>query len=90
MTTATARQIAAKRGWQTLADGVIVVAIVAGITPLIGAVQSADGWRAWLVDWTSWTWAMFQGMTIAAGTALVAWLRRRFLDPPTDTTAVGN
>lgn len=74
------QEIAAKRGWQTFADGVIVVAMIAGLTPLIGAVQGAESWQAWLVDWHAWSWSMFQGAMIAAGTALVAWLRRRFLD----------
>lgn len=75
------KQIAAKRGWQTLADGLIVVAIVAGVMPLIGAIQSSDGWVSWLSDWQVWTWAAFQGAIVAAGTAGVSWLRRRFLDP---------
>lgn len=81
----TPKEIAAKRGWQTLMDGAIVVAIMAGIAPLIGSIGSADGWVAWLADWQSWTWGVFQGALIAGGTACVAWLRRRFVDKPTET-----
>ena len=74
------KQIAAARGWQTLADGLIVVVIVAGVAPLIGAIQSGESWRAWLAGWETWTWSAFQAAVVAGGTALVAWLRRRFVD----------
>ena len=76
-----AKQIAAKRGWQTLADGAIVVALVALALPLIEAVQSAAGWADWLADWQRWTWTAAQGAVVAGGTALVAWARRRWLQP---------
>ena len=78
----TPQQIARKRGLQTLADGALVVVIVAGIAPLVGAVGAADGWTAFLSGWQTWTWQIVQAATIAGGTAVVAWLRRRFLDPP--------
>lgn len=76
------KQIAAARGWQTLADGLIVVVIVAGVAPLIGAIQSGESWRAWLAGWETWTWSAFQAGVVAGGTALVAWLRRRFVSTP--------
>ena len=79
------KQIAAKRGWQTLADGLIVVAIIAGIMPIVNAIQSADGWQAWLAGWADWSWAAFQGAIVAAGTAGVSWMRRRFIDPAEPT-----
>lgn len=75
------QEIAAKRGWQTLADGLIVVAVIAGIMPIVDAIQAADGWEAWLSGWATWSWSAFQGVIIAAGTAGVSWLRRRFIDP---------
>ena len=85
------KQIAAARGWQTLADGLIVVVIVAGVAPLIGAIQSGESWRAWLAGWETWTWSAFQAGVVAGGTALVAWLRRRFVDvaEPTARRAEG-
>jgi len=86
----TPQQIAARRGWQTLADGAIVVAVVAGIVPLVGAIQSAESWEAWVSGWQTWTWTAVQGAIVAGGTAVVSWLRRRFVQPPdspTDTTA---
>lgn len=76
-----AKQIARARGWQTLADGAIVVALVAGVTPVLAAIQSADGWTAWLTAWQSWTWTAAQGAVIAGGTAIVSWLRRRWIQP---------
>lgn len=82
------KQIAAARGWQTLADGLIVVVIVAGVAPLIGAIQSGESWRAWLAGWETWTWSAFQAAVVAGGTALVSWLRRRFVSTPdSDSTA---
>ncbi len=75
------KEIAAKRGWQTLVDGLIVVAVVAGIMPLINAIQSADGWTTFAAGWAQWTWSAFQGAIVAAGTAGASWLRRRFIDP---------
>lgn len=77
----TSEQIARRRGLQTLADGAIVVAVVAGIVPLVSAVASAEGWEAWLADWPRWTWTAAQGAVVAGGTAVVAWLRRRFVQP---------
>ena len=79
------KQIAAARSWQTLADGLIVVVIVAGVAPLIGAIQSGESWSAWLAGWETWTWSAFQAAVVAGGTALVAWLRRRFVDVPEAT-----
>ena len=76
-----AKTIARKRGWQTLADGAIVVAVVAGIVFLVFVVASAEGWEAWLADWPRWTWTAAQGAVVAGGTAVVAWLRRRFVQP---------
>lgn len=78
----TPEKIASRRGWQTLADGAIVVAVVAGIVPLVGAIQSADSWAAWVTGWQTWTWTAVQGAIVAGGTAAVAWLRRRFIDKP--------
>lgn len=75
------QQIAAKRGWQTLADGLIVVVIIAGVMPVVDAIRAADGWQAWIDSWAVWSWSAFQGALIAGGTAGVAWLRRRFIDP---------
>ena len=77
----TSEQIARRRGLQTLADGAIVVAVVAGIVPLVDAVASAESWEAWLSDWPRWTWTAAQGAVVAGGTAVVAWLRRRFVQP---------
>lgn len=77
----TPEQIARRRGWQTLADGAIVVALVAGVVPLVDAVASAEGWAAWLAGWQRWTWTAAQGAVVAGGTAAVAWLRRRFVQP---------
>lgn len=76
------KQIAAARGWQTLADGLIVVALVAGVAPLIGAIQSGESWAGWLAGWETWTWSAFQAAVVAGGTALASWLRRRFLSTP--------
>ena len=76
------QQIAAKRGWQTLADGLIVVVIIAGVMPVVDAIRAADGWQSWISSWATWSWSAFQGALIAGGTAGVAWLRRRFIAPP--------
>ena len=75
-------QSAAERGLQTLADGLIVVVIIAGVMPVVDAIQAADGWQSWLNGWATWSWSAFQGVIIAAGTAGVSWLRRRFIAPP--------
>ena len=79
------KEIAAKRGWQTLADGLIVVIVIAAIMPIVNAIQSADGWQGWITGWATWSWAAFQGAIIAGGTAGVSWLRRRFIDPAAPT-----
>ena len=67
--------IAAKRGTQTLWQGLLVVAIMAALTAL-GSGLTAGSWAEWLASWTIWTWAAFQ----AAGTAAIAYLVRRFAD----------
>ena len=81
------QQIAAKRGLQTLADGLIVVVIIAGIMPVVDAIRAADGWQTWISSWATWSWSAFQGALIAGGTAGVAWLRRRYIDPPENDAA---
>lgn len=78
----TPQQIAAKRGWQTLADGAIVVALVAGVLPIVEAIQSADGWSTWVAGWQTWTWTAAQAAVVAGLTALVSWVRRRWITPP--------
>lgn len=78
----TPQQIAARRGWQTLADGALVVAIIAGLIPAAAAISSADGWSTWLGSWRTWSWQIFQGAAVAVGTALVSWLRRRYVQTP--------
>ena len=45
------------------------------------AIRAADGWQSWISSWATWSWSAFQGALIAGGTAGVAWLRRRFIDP---------
>ena len=77
----TPQEIARKRGWQTLADGALVVALVAFALPLVEAVQSSAGWAEWLADWRRWTWAAAQGAVVAGGTAGIAWARRRWVQP---------
>ena len=78
----TPEQIAARRGWQTLVDGGIAVAIVGLLVPLVGSIGSADGWSAWLGDWRTWTWTAWQGGMVAGLTAAIAWMRRRWVDRP--------
>lgn len=77
----TPQQIAAKRGWQTLADGAIVAALVAGVMPIVAAIQSADGWSSWLASWQTWTWTAAQAGVVAGLTAGVAYVRRRWITP---------
>lgn len=68
-------RIAAKRGLQTLWQGLAVAVIMAALTAL-GSSLTAASWTEWLASWPVWTWAAFQ----AAGTAGVAYLVRRFAD----------
>ena len=68
--------IAAKRGWQTLAqslgiDILVAVLIVAG--PL---VAQSESWEQLARDWRLWTFLM----TRSAAQALVAWGVRRYVD----------
>lgn len=67
--------IAAKRGTQTLWQGLAVAVIMAALVAL-GSGLTAESWSQWLTTWPIWTWAAFQ----AAGTAGVAYLVRRFAD----------
>ena len=82
----TRRQIATKRGVQTLRDGLIVVMIMAALAAF-GDSLTAESWGEWLNSWQHWTWAAFQ----AAGTAAVSWLQRLYRDaagiPPETTEA---
>lgn len=75
------KQVAAKRGKQTLADGLISAVLVVGLAPLVGAVQTAEGWRDLFESWHVWTWSFFQATVIASVTAVISWARRRFIDP---------
>lgn len=77
----TPTQIAAARGRQTLTDGLIAAILVTGLAPLVGAVQSADGWAELAASWHRWSWSVFQASTVAATTAVISWVRRRWLDP---------
>lgn len=73
-------EIAAKRGVQTLAVGLIAAAIVFGLAPLVAAIGGAEGWQDFISNWPAWTWEIFKGATVAALTALIAWFQRRYLD----------
>lgn len=68
-------EIAAKRGRQTLAQGLAVAGIMAALVAL-GTGLTARSWDEWIATWPLWSWAAFQ----AAGTAIVAYLVRRFAD----------
>jgi hypothetical protein len=81
MTALTDQEIAAKRGLQTLVDGVIAAVIVGVLLPMIGAVQSSESWMAWASDWQMWTWTAFQSAFVGVGTAAISWVRRRFVQP---------
>lgn len=81
------KQIAAKRGWQTLADGAIVVGLIALFGAVSAGIAAADGWSEWLSNWESWSWDAFENMFVAGGTAVVAWLRRRFVQTPDNESA---
>ena len=77
----TPTQIAAARGRQTLIDGLIAAVLVAGLAPLVGAIQTADGWTTLAESWHQWTWSIFQAASVAAVTAVISWARSRWLDP---------
>ncbi len=83
----TSKQIAAARGRQTLTDGLIAAVVVAGLAPLVGAVQTAGGWAELAASWHTWTWSIFQAAVVASVTAVISWARRRFLDPAEDPDA---
>ena len=68
-------EVAAKRGWQTLVQGLAVAVIMAALTAF-GSSLTAASWTEWASSWPIWTWAAFQ----AAATAGVAWAVRRFAD----------
>ena len=68
-------QIAAKRGVQTLVQGLTVAVVMAALTAL-GSGLTAGSWGEWFATWPIWTYAAFQ----AAGTAGVAYLVRRYAD----------
>ena len=82
------REVAAKRGRQTLVDGLIAAVLVAGLTPLVGAIQTADGWTTLFESWREWSWSIFQAATVALITALIAYFRRRYVDPWSPTPEV--
>ena len=69
------QQVAAARGRQTLAQGLITAMVMAAVVA-VGSGLTAESWSAWFATWPIWTWAAFQ----AAGTAAVAWAVRRFAD----------
>lgn len=67
--------IAARRGWQTLWQGLAITVGLAVLTTLVGSL-AAPSLRDWLASWEVWTWSAIQ----AAGTALLAYLLRRYQD----------
>ncbi len=80
----TSEQIAAKRGSQTLRDGLIAAAIVAVGTIAISVLNEADGWRWLVAHWESWTFDIFKYGMVAVVTAVVSWWQRRYVDPADD------
>lgn len=69
------QQVAAARGRQTLAQGLITAMVMAAVVA-VGSGLTAESWAEWFATWPIWTWSAFQ----AAGTAAVAWAVRRFAD----------
>ena len=77
----TPERIAWLRGWQTLADGAIAVAIVAGLPVLVAAVTDAGSWGEFARGWGQWSWQIVQAAVVAGVTALSAYVRRRWVTP---------
>lgn len=68
-------KIAAKRGTQTLWQGLAVALTLAVLNALVTSL-TANSWTEWLNHWQVWTYSAFQ----AAITAGVAWAVRMWGD----------
>ena len=79
-------QVAAKRGWQTMAVAVIGVMGLSVVEATVtGQLAPIDSWADLAATWPEWTWELSK----AAVTGGLAWVWRRFGDqsgfePPTE------
>lgn len=84
--TETRESIAAKRGWQTFGDGVLVVVVFAVVMQLGGVIGGASSWDALFGSWRVWTWGVMQAVAVA----FVAWFQRRYKDHAGFSTGEGS